>query len=147
MRNFVIAATVLLLAACGTQTKKGEIFAPDGQAIKGYDPVAFFREGKPVAGSGDWTYTWKDAQWRFASKENLDSFKTNPEHYAPQYGGWCAYGTSQGHKAPTTTDTWTIVDGKLYFNYDQKVKATWMTDQPGYIEKADSVWVDLKDKE
>lgn len=149
MRNLVIATFMLLLAACGankSNTRK-EIFTPDGKAIKGYDPVAFFREQKAVKGNEEFSYTWKDAQWLFASKENLDSFQANPEHYAPQYGGYCAYGTAHGHKAPTETDTWTIVNNKLYFNYDSKIKESWMKDQPGFIEKADKEWVNIKDKE
>jgi len=147
MRNLIIATFLLFLAACGANAQKKEIFSPEGKAIKGYDPVAFFREKKAVKGSEELSYTWKDAQWLFSSKENLDSFKANPEHYAPQYGGYCAYGTAQGHKAPTETDTWTIVDDKLYFNYNSKVRESWIKDTKGFIEKADKEWVNIKDKE
>jgi len=147
MRNLFIATFVLFLAACSANAQKKEIFSPEGKAIKGYDPVAFFREKKAVKGREELSYTWKDAQWLFSSKENLDSFKANPEHYAPQYGGYCAYGTAQGHKAPTETDTWTIVDDKLYFNYNSKVRESWIKDTKGFIEKADKEWVNIKDKE
>ncbi|HEY6900870.1 MAG TPA: YHS domain-containing (seleno)protein, partial [Puia sp.] len=85
--------------------------------------------------------------WCFSSPKNLEAFKASPEKYAPQYGGYCAYGTSQGHKAPTEVDTWTVLDGKLYFNYNQKVKAMWTKDQPALIKKADETWPTLKDKE
>jgi len=61
---------------------------PQGLAIKGYDPVAYFTQGKPLKGSEEFTYQWMGAQWRFASAEHLDLFKSNPEKYAPQYGGY-----------------------------------------------------------
>ncbi len=83
----------------------------------------------------------------FASKANLDSFKKAPEHYAPQYGGYCAYGTAGGHKAPTETETWTIIDDKLYFNYNKKVKDQWVKKTAAYIEKANVNWEIIKDSE
>ncbi|WP_431215497.1 YHS domain-containing (seleno)protein [Puia sp. P3] len=90
---------------------------------------------------------YKDAKWLFATRADLDAFKESPEHYTPQYGGYCAYGTAQGHKAPTKPETWTIVNDKLYFNYNLKVKEAWMKDQQAFIEKADKSWPDLKDKQ
>ena len=77
----------------------------------------------------------------------MELFKQNPQKYAPQYGGYCAYGTSQAHKAPTETDTWSIVNDKLYFNYNKKVQALWLKDQPALIKKADTNWPEIKDKE
>ena len=144
----------LLLAfsvfSCAAQEKKGaEIFQKNGLAINGYDPVTFFTMQEPVKGSAEFTTTWKEAVWQFSSRENLDSFQTNPEKYAPQYGGYCAYGTAdgEGHKAPTQPDTWTIIDGKLYFNYNQKVKKLWEKDRPGMIEKANKNWENIRYQE
>jgi YHS domain-containing protein len=147
MKQVIAIAALFLLFIVRAQAQKGEVFAPAGKAIKGYDPVAFFKDAKPVKGADSLSYKWKDANWTFSSQQYLDSFKTNPEKYAPQYGGYCAYGTSAGHKAPTETDTWTIVNGKLYFNYNGKVKELWMKDQPALIEKADRQWPVIKDKE
>jgi YHS domain-containing protein len=146
MKKFILAA-FLFTAACTTQAQRAEIFSTDGKAIRGYDVVAFFTEGKAVRGSDTLAYTYKDAQWLFSSVKNREAFKGNPDKYLPQYGGYCAYGTADGHKAPTETDTWTIVDGKLYFNYNQKVKGLWTTDQPRLIEKADTQWPMIKDKD
>lgn len=123
---------------------QSEIYAPKGTAINGYDVVAFFRDSKPVKGSGEFSYQYKNATWLFSSEENKKSFAEAPEKYAPQYGGWCAYGTSQGHKAPTEADTWTIVNDKLYFNYNQKVKAMWTQDQKHLIAVADEKWPTVK---
>lgn len=147
MKHFLLVA-VLFLTAYSTIAQKGaEIFQKDGAAINGYDPVAFFSESKPVKGTSAFNYKWKDANWQFASKQNLDSFKASPEKYAPQYGGYCAYGTAKGHKAPTEIDTWTVLDGKLYFNYNQKVKTTWDKDRPNYIELANGNWGKIKNTE
>ena len=116
-----------------------------GKALKGYDPVAYFTESKPVLGDPKIAYTYEGADWYFASEQNRDSFKADPEKYAPQYGGYCAYGTSQGHKAPTEADAWTINDGKLYLNYNTKVKTMWDKDRAGNIRKADTNWPTIKD--
>ena len=147
MKQAITIAALSLLLMMKVQAQKSEVFAPAGKAIKGYDPVAFFKESKPVKGADSLAYQWKDANWYFSNQQNLDSFKMNPAKYAPQFGGYCAYGTAQGHKAPTETDTWTIVDGKLYFNYNGKVKEAWMKNQPTLIDKANQNWPGLKNKE
>lgn len=127
-----------------SQAQESEIFAPMGIAINGYDAVAFFTQAKPVKGSEEFTFEYKNAKWLFASKEDLDEFSQSPEKFAPQYGGYCAYGTSQGHKAPTMPDTWTINNGKLYFNYNQQVKKTWSKDRDHLIMLADEKWPAVK---
>ena len=154
MKKIIIASSIIVLVAIAGiaiwgntgNDMKSEIFAPNGKAIKGYDPVAFFTEKAPVIGSEKFTYQWKGATWYFSDENHLDQFKKDPETYAPQYGGYCAYGTSQGHKAPTETDTWTVKDGKLYFNYNQDVKQTWDKDQEGFIKLADQHWPKIKNE-
>jgi YHS domain-containing protein len=144
MKRFLIIAALAFITAIQVQAQQSEIFAPGGKAIKGYDPVAFFKESKPVKGSDKFQYQWKDATWLFSTNENLEAFKADPEKYAPQYGGYCAYGTSQGHKAPTQTDTWTVLNDKLYFNYNDKVKELWTKDQANLIKVADGKWPEVK---
>jgi hypothetical protein len=102
-----------------------EVFMKSGEAIRGYDPVAYFKEAQPVKGKDEYTYTWKDAVWKFSNEQNLKDFKANPAQFAPQFGGYCAYGMSdeKGHKASTQPDAWTIVDGKLYLNYNTDLRA------------------------
>lgn len=146
MKSLIISAALLLITVVSTKAQKNEVYTVEGKAIKGYDPVAFFKESKPVKGADSLSFTYKDVQWLFSSKQNLEAFKADPEKYAPQYGGFCAYGTAQGHKAPTQTETWTIVDGKLYFNYNMKVKQAWTKDQPALIEKADKQWPSVKEE-
>ena len=93
--------------------EKPEIFSSGGAAIQGYDPVAYFTEGKPVKGEGQHAYQWKGATWRFSSAANLERFAATPEKYAPQYGGYCAYGVASGYAVKTEPDAWSIVGGKL----------------------------------
>ncbi len=138
-KNFFYFFALLLLVACGNPAAT-KVYSTDNGAIDGYDPVAFFTDSAAVKGDKALTTEWNGATWCFASQENLDEFKANPEKYAPQYGGYCAYGTADGHLSPTQADTWTVLDNKLYFNYNMKVKERWMQDQKGYIEKADKNW-------
>jgi hypothetical protein len=142
MRNVAIA--LLLILCVGPAIAQEEIFSKSNTAIQGYDPVAYFKESKPVKGKKEFSYVWKGARWNFFSSQNLADFKSNPEAFAPQYGGYCAYGVAEGHKAPTSPDAWTIVDGKLYLNYDKGVKALWIKDQQAFIKTADKNWDTVK---
>src|SRR5689334_11939831 len=119
-------AVILFFLSCSHKRENSEIFIVDGKAIRGYDAVAFHKDQKAVPGSDLYKYHWKGADWQFSKQQYLDSFKLDPDKYAPQYGGYCAYGTAEGHKAPTETGTWTIANGKLYFNYNNEVKQLWM---------------------
>jgi YHS domain-containing protein len=130
------------LVACA----QGKVFKTKEGAIKGYDPVAYFTESKPTKGKPEFTTTWQEATWYFASAKNRDLFKSAPEKYAPQYGGFCAYGVSRNYKVKIEPEAWAIVDGKLYLNYDLDVAKEWNTNRAGYIKKADANWVGLKEK-
>lgn len=111
-----------------------------GGAIRGYDPVAYFTQGRPVEGKRAYSLKWKGAAWYFYSAENRDRFRMNPEKYAPQYGGYCAYAVSRGYTASIDPEAWKIVDGKLYLNYSKSIQSTWEEDVPGNIQKADKNW-------
>lgn len=117
-----------------------------GVAIKGYDPVAYFTESKPVKGDKKHQFEWNDATWYFASAANKEAFSKEPEKYAPQYGGYCAYAVSQNSTAGIDPDAWKIIDGKLYLNYSQKIQKKWEGDIPGFIEKANQNWPKLLEK-
>jgi YHS domain-containing protein len=115
-------------------------------AVGGYDPVAYFTEGKPVRGRSDITFEWKGATWRFASEKNRDLFKARPQAYAPQYGGYCAYAVSQGYTAHGDPRQWSLVDGKLYLNYNASVKRTWDKNKASYIASGDKYWPQVLEK-
>jgi hypothetical protein len=116
------------------------VFADDGIAINGYDPVAYFTDGKPVRGDKAITSDWNGAILRFASMENKARFDADPEVHAPKYGGYCAYAVSQGYTASTDPDAWTIHNGRLYLNYSKRVRRTWLENVDGYIARADENW-------
>ncbi len=92
------------------------------KAIHGYDPVAYFVDGKPQPGKAEFEFEWKGAKWRFVTAEHRDAFKKAPDKYAPQYGGYCAYAVSQGRLVDIDPSAWSIVEGKLYLNYDLDVQ-------------------------
>jgi YHS domain-containing protein len=138
MRALLFAALIGFAASAAAQ--KPEIFADRAGAIRGYDPVAYFTEARPVKGSEKFVHAWKGATWRFSSAENRERFAAAPEKYAPQYGGYCAYGVAQNYAVSIDPQAWSIVDGKLYLNYSRSVRETWNKDIPGYIHKADANW-------
>lgn len=117
-----------------------------GVAIKGYDPVAYFTDAKPVKGSSDFELEWMDATWRFASAAHRDAFTKDPHKYAPQYGGYCAYGVSKGYAVGIEPEAWHIENGKLYLNYNLEVRTMWLKDIPGYVKKADENWPEVLKK-
>lgn len=113
-------------------------------AIKGYDPVAYFESAKAVEGKKEITAEFHKALYQFSSEKNKALFLKNPEHYEPQYGGFCAYGMSNGYEAPIQPEAFTIVDNKLYLNYNLKVKEMWLKEQSQRIEKANVNWEKMK---
>ena len=115
-------------------------------AIGGYDPVAYFDAGKPMRGNGYHTATYNGATYLFSSKGHQEKFTANPEKYAPQYGGFCAYGVAVGKKFFSNPKRWKIVDGKLYLNLDKDIQKTWNKDISGYIAKAETNWADIEHK-
>jgi hypothetical protein len=128
------------IAACQSRNVEPVNKTPEGVAIKGYDPVAYFMDGQPVKGSDEFTHAWNDAVWKFSSARHRDLFAGDPEKYAPRYGGYCAFAVSIGRTADIDPGSWTIVDGKLYLNLDKKTKRLWEQDIPGNIRKGDEIW-------
>lgn len=137
----------LLLASQYARSQAFAYFSQDGKAIRGYDVVAYFSNHAPTEGLKQFSYEWQGTVWYFKSQSNLDSFKANPEQYAPQFGGFCAYGVSEGHKSPTDPKAFTIVNNKLYLNYSPSVRKLWLKDTVKRINDAEILWVTLRDKE
>ena|SRR5690349_268308 len=135
-----------LIIVFSANAQSAEIFATKDGAINGYDPIAYFKEGKAVKGKKEFSTTWSGVQWLFSSEQNLTAFKSNPEKFAPQYGGYCAYGASEGHLSPTQPDAFTIVNDKLYLNYNKDVKVEWNKNQQERIQQADQNWPQLKNQ-
>jgi YHS domain-containing protein len=135
-----LALAVALLAAAPANAKEAIYQNWLGRAIAGYDPVAYFTQGKPVEGKGDFSAKWMGATWRFASAQNRDLFVAMPEKYAPKYGGYCAYAVANNITAKIDPTAWAIVEGKLYLNYSHEIQKTWEADREAYITAADKNW-------
>lgn len=118
-------------------------FKHSGIAIRGYDTVAYFTQNKPVKGDETITTQWNGATWHFSSEEHKQLFVAQPEKYAPQYGGYCAYGIANDYVVKIEPDQWQIVDDKLYLNYDKRIQGRWAKDISGYIEAADRKFDEL----
>ncbi len=139
MKQLLSLLTALLLTAV-VFSQDIKFNSKEGVAIKGYDPVAYFTQQKAVLGRDEFMLDWSGSKWKFSSKENLDSFTVNPGKYAPQFGGFCAYGCSENHLAPTDPEAWTIIDQKLYLNYNLKTRVVWLKDTATRIKNADRFW-------
>ena len=114
-----------------------------GYAADGADVVAYFDldpSAKGVAGSSDLSVEWNGARWRFSTPETLAKFTADPEKYAPQFGGYCAYAMANGALAHGDINAWDVVDGKLYMNFNNSVRRRWRRDVPGNIASAQGHW-------
>ncbi len=140
LRKQLLVVIGLLLLLPLAYAGKPPVFATSDGAIRGYDPVAYFTESKPTKGSDQYTFEWKGETFKFASAENLALFEADPEKYAPQYGGYCAYAVSEGYTASTVAEAWTVFNGKLYLNYSPGVRSRWAKNIPGRIATADKNW-------
>ena len=140
----LLALSFGALAAKPINTLKNSFFTTQTDtAINGYDSVAYFTKNAPVVGLDANTYEWKGAKWKFSTQANLELFKANPEKYAPQYGGYCAFGVANDGLVKVDPNQFTIYEGKLYLNYDASVQKEWLKDIPGYNRKADAKFQSL----
>jgi YHS domain-containing protein len=153
-RSFIRLAGIVAVASLSGIAARADTGRPvntlgaaDGVAIRGYDPVAYFRNGGPRLGKPEFSVQHGGATWRFASAEHKALFEADPERYLPAYGGFCAYGTSRGYLVKIEPEAWSIVNGRLYLNYDPGVRKTWLRDTNGYIERASANWPRLTAKD
>src|SRR6516165_7536299 len=111
-------------------------------SISGYDPVAYFTDGRPVQGKAEIEYLWHKLSWRFASEAHREMFTKDPDHYAPQYDGYCAVGVAwnEPHKDTIDPNAWAIVDGKLYLTHTTRGLAAWQQNAEENIKRADQNW-------
>jgi len=109
-------------------------------AIKGYDTVAYFTENAPREGVEAYSYEYKGATWLFVSAEHRQLFIENPDKYAPQYGGYCAYAVAKNATASIQPDLFTVLKGKLYLNNSPSINQKWNANKDAYIQSADQNW-------
>jgi len=139
--RLIFTSIFFALALTGvTRADSPMFYSAEGAAISGYDPVAYFTVGRAVRGKLEYTIVWKRAVWRFSTSENQAKFEANPRAYAPQYGGYCAYGVAHGGLSPTKPDAWVIHDGRLYLIHSTGVREIWSQDAAGHVARANGNW-------
>jgi YHS domain-containing protein len=114
-----------------------------GAAILGYDPVAYFADGKPAKGNAKFKSSYEGATYHFASAEHKALFDANPAKYAPAYGGYCGYAASINRLSPISPDWWQIVDGRLVLQHNKKAFDLFNKDLAGNTTKANANWPSL----
>jgi YHS domain-containing protein len=141
-RSIFLRALPLLMGSLALYgcASSGLVFEKEGVALRGYDPVAYFTQGQAVKGVPQFQAQHQGAVFHFASQANRDAFTAAPEKYAPQYGGYCAFGMANGYKAATDPAAFTVTGGKLYLNYNRDVQKMWSADMAGLVSKADQNW-------
>jgi YHS domain-containing protein len=142
-KQILILFVAFLSATSFAQTAKHSN-VKDKLAIQGYDVVAYFESSKAIEGKKEITSEYNGAIYYFSSESNKVLFLKNPDYYLPQFGGFCAYGMSEGYEAPVKPEAFTIVNNKLYLNYNLKVKELWVKEQAARIEKATVNWEKIK---
>ena len=116
---------------------------PDGVAMDGFDVVAYF-DGAPAKGLVAHSVEHKGKTWLFHSAENAADFAADPEAYEPRYNGWCSYAVSEGYGAEVDfVDGWSVIDGKLYLNWDAETREAFVAELSTRIERAEQNWPDL----
>jgi hypothetical protein len=141
----VVLFTVTAVAGAG----QGKLVAVDSNhiAIKGYDTVAYFTDGKAIKGSSQFGYVFDDARWLFSNAAHREMFIADPDHYMPQYGGNCAGATAFGDLMPADPEAWTIVDGKLYMVASKKFLDQWKANSAENIRQADARWTAIQQRQ
>ena len=140
----LIAALTLATPAPAAEVREPEIWTDmHGRALKGYDPVAYHLERRPVQGTQDFAYEWKGAEWWFSSAENRDRFIADPDRWAPQFGGYCAWGIAKDRVVGINPTIFRIFDDKLYLNLNMKVHKEWLGKHGSFIARANNKWPEI----
>jgi hypothetical protein len=138
-----ILGTAAIGAPVGAQGV-GQADAPR-LALKGYDPVAYFTERRPVQGNPKFEFTWDAVRYRFASDQHMSMFRSDPDRYAPQFAGMCTIGMSRGMKAEANPENWLISDGRLFVFVPSNGPARFQANPQDVVAAAERNWERLKD--
>lgn len=113
-------------------------------ALKGYDPVAYFTDGRPVEGAAQYEVVWDGQRYRFASARHRDLFKADPDKYAPQFGGSCAMNMAAGVRRESDPHNWVISNGNLYVFAGVRGRETFSKAPATHSSKAAAHWQTMK---
>jgi YHS domain-containing protein len=134
---FIMAAALM---GCSTTHATFKNQAGDNVMLLGYDPVAYFKEAKPIRGSAEQKYTLDNRTYWFASAENKMAFVSAPSRYEPQYGGFCANGAVYGMKWASNPTSFEVLDGKLYIFSGWGSHASWSLHKQENVVFSDNQW-------
>jgi len=142
---FVAALVLLAMTAPGLAglTQRVVVDWNSGLAIDGYDPVAFFTDGKPETGSGDFEQPYAGALWRFVNGSNRAAFVHRPDIYMPQYGGYDPVGVARGVAVPGNPRVWAIVGERLFLFYDGTQREKFLSNPARYLATSQRRWPDV----
>jgi YHS domain-containing protein len=137
-----ISIALLTFAAIASNLPAGQVVNVDqnGVVLQGYDPVAYFTDGRPVKGAKELAARYNDATYYFASAEHKAQFEREPGKYAPSFGGFCAFAVSRGTTAPTSVDAFQIINGHLVLQNNKDILKRWQEDPKGNFQKAEANW-------
>ena len=136
MKNILKSiAAIALLSASAFAGDLVNVSGASKAAVSGYDTVAFFTDRKPVNGSPFIAADYHGATYYFATEEHKKLFTENPAKYAPQFGGFCAYGVAVGKLFPVDINTWQVRDAKLYLNLNPDILKKFNEDLGGNVAK------------
>ncbi|HVF62640.1 MAG TPA: YHS domain-containing (seleno)protein [Casimicrobiaceae bacterium] len=130
----IILVFTLWLIASATAFAQGTASGPR-VVLKGYDPVGYFTEGRPMKGLAQFNYDFDGERYLFSSAANRDRFAAHPERYAPQFAGYCTGSMSRGVRNEADPEAWIIADGRLYvfgqvkFMHQAKQDPRWLTER------------------
>ena len=141
---FFLIGTLNLAVGAFAQERiaKGLMVDEDNVAANGYDVVAYF-DNRVERGIPSFMIEYKGATWYFATEENAQTFRRDPSKFEPVYGGYCAYGVSQGYLVGTDPEAYSIYNGRLYLNYNASVRNTWLQNRENFVKVADKFWPKL----
>jgi hypothetical protein len=148
LRHAAVAGLLALLAvmpplAWAATTERIVVDRHTGLAIDGYDPVAFYTDGKPVSGSPDFEFRYGGAVWRFRNVGNREAFAARPDVYMPKFGGYDPVGVAQGVAVAGNPDVWSISNGRLFLFYDHARLAVFAADTERIASAAEHRWPEV----
>jgi YHS domain-containing protein len=138
-----VAGLALAVASPGSVAATTEMIVVDrhtGLAIGGYDPVAFFTDGKPIEGSADFEFRYAGAVWRFCNIGNRDAFAERPDVYMPRFGGYDPIGVAHGVATPGNPNLWLIAGQRLFLFYDRDRLEKFVADSNHLLAEAERKW-------
>jgi YHS domain-containing protein len=143
-RSILRFTSVAVLSLTATYALAGDFYEDKGVALDSYDALSYFATiPDPILGVKELSFDYKGSKFYFITASHLHTFAGDPEHYAPQFGGFDAYGVSQGRKVGAHPRVYAVVGGKLYMFSDVESRKNWKKDIPGNVARAAEQWSEV----